>query len=197
MRLRLLEGGEAAAGARLVPRAVFSSPRSVSAAGCCCSAAVVTQGAPGAGHGCSGRVQSTHARQQSRPLTGAGASGTDFLSVPERGEAARCRRGCRDAHATSVQSAHDSRLAVAGSDGIMLVSGVAAVALRIRRRLAVRWCCRHEVTFPQNPAVRSPSRPPVGLAAATCLCRRLRRAQLPLFTPVNRALTACEIINLA
>jgi hypothetical protein len=54
--------------------------------------------------------------------------------------------GYRDAHAASGQAALDSRLAVAGSRVIMLVSGVPAQARLARRRGATR-CCRHGATF--------------------------------------------------
>jgi len=54
--------------------------------------------------------------------------------------------GYRDAHAASGQAALDSRLAVAGSRVIMLVSGVPARARLARRRGATR-CCRHGATF--------------------------------------------------
>jgi hypothetical protein len=60
------------------------------------------------------------------------------------------RHEYRDAHAASAESTLDGRLAVARSDGIMLVGGVSARARRVRRRLAAR-CCRHEVAFPQSP----------------------------------------------
>ena len=51
----------------------------------------------------------------------------------------------------SVQGTRDSRQAVAGSDEIMLVSGVPARARRIRRRFAVRWC-RHKLPVNRAPA---------------------------------------------
>ena len=62
---------------------------------------------------------------------------------PSSGE----QRGCRDAHAASAQGTRDSRQAVAGSDGIMLVSGMPARARGVRRRIALRWC-RHKVSQP-------------------------------------------------
>ena len=105
---------------------------------------------------------------------GVGVGGMDFLGGPRRAEVARCQvltnagpllassdwRSAghtvigdagryRDAHAASLQSTFGSRPAVAGGDGIMLVSGVPARARRTRRRLATR-CCRHKVAFPQK-----------------------------------------------
>jgi hypothetical protein len=64
-------------------------------------------------------------------------------ALPSSGE----QHGCRDAHAASAQGTRDSRQAVAGSDGIMLVSGMPARTRRVRRRIALRWC-RHKVSQP-------------------------------------------------
>jgi hypothetical protein len=63
--------------------------------------------------------------------------------APSPGE----QHGCRDAHAASAQGTRDSRQAVAGSERIVLLSGMPARARRARRRIALRWC-RHKVSQP-------------------------------------------------
>jgi hypothetical protein len=87
------------------------------------------------------------------------------------------RHGGRDAHAASVQGTRDSSQAVAGSDGIMLHSGMPARAGRVRRRIALRWC-GHAPSQPRPGRIRndrsgmSPSRQPIasgrGAGAGRC-----------------------------
>jgi hypothetical protein len=133
--------------------------------------------------------------------------GADFLAGPGRAEVARCqvltngipllaysgwisaghtaagnRQGCRDAHAAPVQIPRGRRPAVAGCDGIMLVSGVPARARGIRRRLAVR-CCRHKVALPTERIQRSGrrvGRPEAPPQAHVCAASRNKRRS---FTP--------------
>jgi hypothetical protein len=147
--------------------------------------------------------------------------GADFLAGPGRAEVARCqvltngiplvaysgwisaghtavgdRQGCRDAHAAPVQTPRGRRPAVAGSDGIMLVSPVPARARGIRRRLAVR-CCRHKVAFPQKES----SGPVAALADRSPrrrhMCVRQAAISAGHSPQVNRAPAAGEITNLA
>jgi hypothetical protein len=86
-----------------------------------------------------------------RPPGVTGSTVSSRMDAKAASEVSAGRRGYRDAHAASTQTSPDSRFAVAGSDGVMLASGVTARAWYVRRRLAVR-CCRHRVAFPQNPA---------------------------------------------
>jgi hypothetical protein len=123
--------------------------------------------------------------------------GTDFCRGPGRAGVVRCqvltsgirllvssvgdpqatpssgtRHGCRDAYAASAHAPLRSRLAVPGSDGIMLLSGVPARAppvRHVRRRLATRGC-RHKVALP------SESRSPV----VELVGRRPRRGHMHL-----------------
>jgi hypothetical protein len=113
--------------------------------------------------------------------------GTDFFGGSGRGGVVRCqvltngtrsvvssvgnpratpssgaRHGCRDAYAAPAQSALGSRPAVAGSDRIMLLSGVPARACRVWRRIGAR-CCRHKVAPPRcQHACSVPSQPHLG-----------------------------------
>jgi hypothetical protein len=129
--------------------------------------------------------------------------GTDFFGGPGRAGAMRCqmltngirllvssvggpratpssgaRHGRRDAHAAPLHSALGSRLAVAGSDGIMLLSGVPARARRVWRRLGAR-CCRHKVALPiqsSSPVAELVGRRP---SRGTCTCHGPERAPPP------------------
>jgi Transposase DDE domain len=56
------------------------------------------------------------------------------------------RHGRRDAYAAAAHATLGRRLAVAGSDGIMLLSGMSARARRVWRRIAA-GCCRHKVAL--------------------------------------------------
>ena len=120
---------------------------------------------------------------------GVGVGGTDFFGGPGRAGVMRCqvltngtrsvvssvgnpratpssgaRHGCRYAHAAPAQSALGSRPAVAGSDRIMLLSGVPARARRVWRRIGAR-CCRHKVAPPRcQHACSVPSQPHLGRA---------------------------------
>ena len=75
-------------------------------------------------------------RERYRPTVG------DPRATPSKG----ARHGSRDAYAAPAHTALGSRLAVAGSDGIMLLSGMPARARRVWRRIAA-GCCRHKVAL--------------------------------------------------
>src|SRR5580692_8993957 len=67
------------------------------------------------------------------------------------------RHGYRDAHAAPLHTTIGCRLAVAGGDRIMLLSGVPARARYVRRRLVAR-CCRHKVAPPMQ-SLSNPTAP--------------------------------------